>query len=136
MGYETAVQTVIFQRLKNDTTLQAMITDVYDSIPETATLPYVTVGEDVITEADTADTLGVLASITVHVWTDTGGGKRGRSQAKQIQGAIYNALHRANLTAEGYRIFASDFVNSQSFKDADGLSWHGVQTFNLLIDKR
>jgi|SRR5690606_12632688 len=136
MGYETAVQTAVFQRLNNHTALQDMVTNVYDSVPETATLPYVTIGEDVITEADTADTLGVEASITVHVWTDTASGTRGRKQAKTIQGVIYEALHRAELTAEGYSIFAADFVNSQSFKDVDGLSWHGVQTFNLLIDKR
>lgn len=136
MGYETAVQTAVFLRLKNDATLQGLVGDVYDSVPDNAALPYVTIGEDVITESDTADTLGVEASITVHVWTDTAGGTRGRKQAKQIQGAIYDALHRANLTAEGYKIYASDFVNSQSFKDADGLSWHGVQTFNLLIDMR
>lgn len=135
MGYETAVQTAIFQRLKNDATLQGLVTDVYDSVPDAATLPIVTIGEDVITENDTADTLGALASITIHTWTDSGAGTRGRKQVKNIQGAVYDALHRAELDAAGHHFIASDFSNSQTFMDADGRTWHGIQIFNLIIDK-
>lgn len=132
MSFETVAQTVIYQRLANDVALQAKVAGVYDAVPDAAAMPYVTVGEDVHTEWDTFDTLGSSVSITVHTWSQT----RGRKQVKELQGLIYNALHRAELTYTAYDIVAVDFENSQTFLDADGRTWHGVQTFHLLIDKR
>lgn len=135
MGFETAVQTAIYQRLKNDAALGSLVSGIYDSVPGTAVMPYVTVGEDVHTAWDTYDTVGSMVSITIHVWADSSGG-RGRKQVKDIQGAIYNALHRARITGTEFKFVSITFENSQTFMDEDGRAWHGVQTFQLLLDKR
>jgi len=131
MSYELAVQTAIYTALNGDATLGAMVTGIYDSVPQDTAYPYVTVGEDNHNEWDTNTTLGSDCSITIHTWSRS----RGKKETKTIQGAIYDVLHRANLSAAGYRIDLTEFVSSQSFTDSDGLTRHGVQTFRMLIER-
>ena len=137
MSFETAVQTVIYQLLSADPALTALVKGVYDDVPEDPDLPqdqifpYVTIGESIHNESDTVSVLGDDVSTIVHTWSRY----RGRKETKQIQGAIYDALHRANGTYSGYDIISIDWENSQSFIDQDGLTRHGVQSFRVLIDK-
>lgn len=132
MSFETALQTAIFTRLDGQ-----LSTPVYDNVPQqadTATgFPYVTVGDDTINEWDTDGFLGADCTIQVHVWSR----KDGRKETKEIQGNIYNALHRkeSTLSAVGYRFVGIDFVSSDSFLDADGETRHGVQTFRVIIEE-
>lgn len=131
MSFETAVQTVIFSALNTDAPLNLVVTGVYDSVPQQEQFPYVTIGEDVIVEWDTVSNVGASASITIHTWSRA----RGRAEVKEIQGIIYEALHRKEFSIAGFDVVATDFISSQSFMDADGLTRHGVSTFRILIDK-
>jgi hypothetical protein len=131
MSYETAVQSAVIAALKADAPLTALVSGVFDDVPQGQTYPYVSVGEDVHNEWDTNTTIGSDCSITIHTWSQ----KRGRKETKAIQAAVYDVLHRAELTFSGYRIISVDFVNSQSFVDADGMTRHGVQTFRVLIER-
>ncbi len=138
MSFEIAIQTVVYQTLTGHAPLVAMIEDVLDYVEEYQAFPYVTIGESTHNENDTVAVFGDDSTITIHTWcrfeAGSSGGK-GRKQTKQIQGAIYDALHRAKPTYTGYNIMGIDWVNSQSFIDSDGETHHGVQTFRILIDK-
>lgn len=137
MSFEIAVQTVIYQILNGDSALDALIKGVYDDVPEDPDLPqdqvfpYVTIGESVHNEDDTVSVLGDSVSCVIHTWSRY----RGRRETKLIQGAIYDALHRATGTYSGYNVISIDWETSQSFMDQDGLTRHGVQSFRVLIEK-
>ena len=132
MSFETVCQTVVYQILQSNSELAALVGNrIYDAVPQSVTFPYVTLGEDVITDWSTSYEDGASISFTVHVWSR----HRGREETKGIQGAIYNALNRADVSALNYDIIAIDFETSQSFLDADALTRHGVSTFRMLIDK-
>ena len=131
MSFEIAIQTVIYQTLTAYAPLMAMVEGVFDDVGESQTFPYVTIGESTHAENDTVAVFGDDSTITIHVWSRY----EGRSETKRIQGAIYDALHRAKPTYTGYNIMGIDWVNSQSFIDTDGETRHGVQTFRILIDK-
>ncbi len=131
MSFEVAIQTVIYQTLTAHAPLMAMIEGVFDDVEESQNFPYVTIGESTHAENDTVAVFGDDSTITIHVWSRY----EGRSETKRIQGAIYDALHRAKPTYTGYNIMGIDWVNSQSFIDTDGETRHGVQTFRILIDK-
>jgi hypothetical protein len=131
MSFETVAQTVIFNALDGNAPLNAIVSGVYDAVPQVEIFPYVTIGEDSINEWDTFDNVGANASITVHTWSRA----RGRKETKQIQGLIYDALHRQEFSSAGYDVVAVDFEASQSFMDADGLTRHGVSTFRIFIGK-
>jgi hypothetical protein len=136
-NFETVVQQAIYSKLAGDTPLNAVVTGIYDDYIQTidpgnsANYPFVSIGEDNHVTVDTDTELMNQVSITVHTWSRY----RGRVETKQIQGLIYDALHRAALTATGYKFITITQESSESQLDADGLTRHGIQTFNLLIEE-
>ena len=131
MSFELAVQELVYDLLSESAPLVAKVQGIYDEVSEFEEFPYVTIGEDIHNEDDTVSVLGDDCSITVHSWSRY----RGRKETKQIQGLIYNALHRQTGTIVGYNVISIDWENSQSFLDSDGLTRHGVQTFRILTEK-
>lgn len=162
MGFEQALQTAIYEALTayNEATLSLdfvgqvytigsaerqialddlgnLITGVYDNVPQPddggagAAFPYLVIGEGTFNEWDTDTEVGTDASIVIHSWSRY----LGRKETQQIQAAIYAALHRATLLIAGYAFVACDWVSSDTFVDADGLTRHGVQTFRILLDE-
>lgn len=128
MSFETVLQQAVYATL----TGYAPLTDpVYDNTPQASDMPYVVIGEDTVANWDTDTELGVVAAVVVHTWSRG----RGRKDLKEMQGHIYEALHRATLTAAGYNFVSIDLLSSESFLDADGLTRHGVQTFNAIIEE-
>jgi hypothetical protein len=135
MSFESVVQQAIYSKLTSDAPLMAAVVGVYDAVPQLeqpdTEFPYVTIGEDVHTTIDTDTELMNLVSITVHVWSRY----NGRSETKNIQGLIYNALHRADLAYAGYKFVTITQEQSSTMMDADGHTRHGIQTFNLMIEE-
>ena len=131
MGFEIAVQTVIYQKLASYAPLLALVVGVYDDVDEDQLFPYVTIGESTHNAWDTDNTLGDDTTISIHAWSR----KSGKKETKTIQAEIYNALQRSNLTYAGHDIIAVDWVGSETFMDADGKTRHGVQTFRVLLER-
>ena len=131
MSFETVAQQVIYGLLSNSADVMSAVKGVYDSVPDQQDFPYITIGEDDNNEWDTATTLGNDVVCTVSVWSRD----RGKKETKDIQGRIYNALHRQDYNVTGYQIISIDWQNSTSFLDYDAKTRHGVQTFRILIDK-
>lgn len=136
-NFETVVQEVIYDKLINTTGLMAVINAVYDDVPQAnssgseAAFPYITIGEDSHVDISTDLELMNQVSITIHTWSRFSG----RSETKKIQGLVYDTLNRANLYADGYKFININSIGSESFLDSDGFTRHGVQTFNLLIER-
>lgn len=137
MSYGNAIQSAIYTRLKAYAPLNAVVTGVYDNVPQAidsgsvTAFPYVTIGEDVIVEWDTDDSLGANATITVHTWSR----KAGRKECKAIQGHIQDALARHELSVTGYTMVTIEYEGEESFLDFDGETRHGVSTFRLYLDQ-
>ena len=117
----------------NDSTLPA----IYDAVPQSKDsgsdipFPYVVIGDDTMLDWDTDTSVGKEATITIHSWSSY----RGRIQVKDIQGAIYDALHLSQIIVDGYDTVLCLSEYSESILDPDGLTRHGVQRFRLIIDK-
>lgn len=136
MSFESGIQGAIYAKLTGNAPLMALVAAVYDDVPQPsdsgngAAFPYVTIGEDVAVEWDTDTDTGADVTMTIHSWSIV----PGRKQIKQIQGAIYDALHRAVVIVTGYKVVGVDWVSSQSFIDADGVTRHGVQIFRITLE--
>ena len=132
MSFETAVQQALYDKLSASAPLRALITGIYDHVPQKdARFPYVTIGEASHDANDTDTTLADLVTATIHVWSR----QAERSEMKQIQGAIFDTINRQALTASGFIFEDCLRINSQSFIDADGITRHGVQQFLIRIRK-
>lgn len=133
------LQAAIYQKLQGTLALTQMVKGIYDHIPQhvkvdnpsDSIFPYIIIGDDTHKSDDTDTELGFDSEITIHIWTRY----LGLAENKQIQGEIYKALHRKSLSISGYHLISMGFVDGKTFKDADGLSQHGVQTFRLLTEE-
>lgn len=131
MSLSLAVQSAVYTKLA-----ASIATPVYDNSPQVSDsalgFPYVTIGDDVVSEWDTDTELGGNAVVTIHTWSRY----RGRKETKEIQSAIYQALHRAeDLSYTGFLFITIDFLSSESFMDTDGLTRHGVSTFRVYLEE-
>lgn len=131
MSFEIAVQTAIYRALTTGDPLPADVTGVFDDVPQNYTqFPYVTIGEAQHNDWSTDTESGHEVTCVIHTWSR----QTGRAQTKLIQGAIYDALHRATLTHDDVHFIDCQFLMSESFIDQDGLTRHGIQQFKILID--
>jgi hypothetical protein len=125
------LQRAVYERLTGFSALTALVTGVYDHVPQTAALPYVVFGEPVTIPHDTDDTVGAEHDFVIHVWSD----HRGQMETKEIQQQIYAALHRYNLQTSAGLVFNCECELQESFLDVDGLTRHGVQRFRVLMNE-
>lgn len=127
-----ALQQAIYSALTGDTLLMAKVTGVFDQTPQGQSGPYVVIGDGESREWDTDNSTGIDADVMIHVWDD---GHRGRKTVKVIQGDIRRILHRSELTVAGAHVVLCVWQFSDTFLDPAGLTWHGVQRFNVLLEE-
>ena len=84
------LQQAIFERLRADTALAALLTGVYDEVPEGTARPYLTVGDTTFEDASTKDRAATTITFTLFVWTD----ETGQMQAKELMAAVDDCLSR------------------------------------------
>ncbi|TPK18061.1 DUF3168 domain-containing protein [Mesorhizobium sp. B2-5-7] len=100
--------------------------------------PYITV-DDVTTLRDDSQCItSIIASLTIHVWTDdsnplpaTGGALQ---DARAIAWEVANALHHYPLALPNNRLVTLAHTGERVFYDADGTTGHGVCSFEAEIE--
>src|SRR5690606_9406725 len=91
-------QKAVVSALKANPALMARVTGVFDKVPSDQRFPYVTLGSLFETEADTHTTRGLLASVTLHVWSEY----EGNREAAEILEALDAVLDRQPLSVPGW----------------------------------
>lgn len=135
MSAEWDFQAAIYTTLIANAPLMAAIDAVYDERPQAidggdvAQFPFVTMGRALFAEGDTKTKLGHDVLLRVHTWSRTGSMK----EAKQIQGLIYEALHRNEPSMTGHTVVSLTRESSDTLKD--GGNYHGVCEYRALIEK-
>lgn len=123
------VQAAIYASL---TTAQPPIAGgrVYDQVPANAVFPYVTIGDEQVTDAGDAcgDAWDVFADL--HVWSRPESGSKG--EAKGLAQRIVPVL--LGVDAAGpFQVKLAVLETYRVFRDGDGLTEHGVMTFRFLL---
>jgi Protein of unknown function (DUF3168) len=131
---ELEIQGAIVQRLKADSAVAALVNGrVYDSVPTNPVFPYVTIGP-VDSVADDADCItGLIVAQQVDCWSRA----VGYPEAKKIVDAVRAALHDQEaalpLSTNGMAFF--ECRNSRVVRDPDGLSSHGILSFEAAVQR-
>jgi hypothetical protein len=123
-----ALQKAIYDRLTGNAALMAIVSGVFDSVPEAQAFPYITIGDDTAVDFGTHTWKGQNLTITIHSWSMA----RGRAQVKDIMKRVYDLLHEQLLTMQGHTMFSMRFDFEQTFLDPDGVTYHGLQRFRAL----
>ena len=129
-GWE--LQKAIFAALTADTSLTTLLggARIYDDVPRGADLPYVTFGQSTVRDWSTGTDPGFEHLFTLHVWTRV----NGERQAHQIMTALLAALHDRALALTGFRLVNLRHELSDSFRDPDGETIHGIVRYRAVTE--
>ena len=127
--HASALQQTVFNALDQSSTLQNLVTDVYDFVPESTAFPYVKIGEQTMVDDGTKDKKGSDFTIEVHTFSRY----RGSVEIKNIMSVVYDILHESSLSVSGASLVNMRFEFSDIIKENDGLTTHGVQRFRAFV---
>jgi hypothetical protein len=127
-----SLRSAIRGALAADGPLTAMLggAKVYDEPPRSAELPYVTLGQDVISDASTATESGDEHALTLHVWSRQGGHK----EAHLLTGAVLETLADAPLDLAEHRLANLRFIVADVRRESDGRTYHGIIRLRALTE--
>ena len=123
------LQKSIFNVLDGDSTLQNLVTDVYDFVPENTAFPYVKVGEETSLDNGTKTLQGNEHTLVIHSFSRY----RGSKEVKEIMSRIYALLHESSLSVTGASLVNLRFEFSDVIKENDGFTSHGLQRFRAVV---
>jgi uncharacterized protein DUF3168 len=128
-----ALQKGIYKTLTTSSELIPLIGNrVFDRVSPTAPFPYVRIGVD---QTLNEDQDCIPECVEVFSQVDVFSREQGKTQAKQIAGAIVRALTTNNITIEpAYALLEIVHQDTRYLDDPDGLSTHAVLSFHALID--
>lgn len=133
MSHSWNLQTAVFAAV-SDASISGVqdIIDNPNTIPTPEDYPFIEIGESQITPNDASVENGLSDEafdefVDIHVWSRY----RGQMEIKEIQGAIYNALHHKSLAVTGRATAFCWLDDSRIIDDPDGLTRHGIQTFKI-----
>ncbi|MFF8473882.1 DUF3168 domain-containing protein [Streptomyces sp. NPDC015414] len=109
------VQAAVYESLTGSAALMALVSGVYDEVPEPAPYPYVSFGSITEHPDDAHDAQGLDVIVTLHVWSKA----PGFAQAYAIFAALDAALDRVPLDVAGFRDVSIAQDNNQAVKDPE-----------------
>lgn len=126
------LQKALFAALTSNAPLTALLggAKFYDDVPRSATLPYITFGQSTLRDWSTGSEPGFEHLITLHVWTRVTGDR----DAHLIISAIRDCLHDAALTVDAHQLVNLRFEFSDTFRDPDGETTHGVVRYRAVTE--
>lgn len=132
MGSITAqLQADLWGLLEGDSTLSALITGVFDEVPENQAFPYVTLGEVNETPRDTFPKKGRVATPLFTIFSQAKGFKEALTIANQIDVLV----NRFPFTYAGYSHVSSMFTSLSATRLPDGLTRKVDIRYNVFAEE-
>jgi hypothetical protein len=129
------LQRAIYSKLIADTSLMALIQNVYADVEQPSDagsnnpFPYVTIGNDSLVSWDSKTFVGTESICQVDIWSR----QNNLTEAKTIGSAIVDALHYQTLTITGASHVITTQQSSAYSKDPDGHTKRGMLMFRVVF---
>lgn len=107
------VQGAFHERLTASPELTALITGVYDQVPETAAYPYIVLGESTEIPDNRLSGLGRQTTHTLHIWSQYAG----YAQALAVLAVVVALFDHQPLTVPGLHHVSTQFEFCQTLTD-------------------
>lgn len=127
-----SLQQAVFAALGADAALTALIgaSRIYDDVPQGTPFPYLTFGQSTARDWSTGTEEGSEHVLTLHVWSQS----KGKKQAHEIMNAVRAVLHDQPLTLAGHRLVNLRHEFSESRREPDGDTIHGITRFRAVTE--
>jgi hypothetical protein len=109
------LQQAVYAKLTGHAPLMALVTGVYDEVPETAVHPYVSIGSITELVDDAHNQRGLETSVVLHIWSKY----RGFKEAATILTQLDAALDRQPLTVAGFTDVSIAHTQHTQVRDPD-----------------
>ena len=126
-----ALQSALYVRLSGDAALSAMISGVFDHVPDHTDYPYVTLGDASSRDWSTTTTTGADTQFTLSIYSRSGG----RKETLLIMERLHTLLHGVALAISGHQCVSLRHSTSSVQLEGDGLTYVGRMQCNLLSEK-
>lgn len=124
------MQKALYQQLTGNAPLMALVTGIYDRIPQGTPMPYIVLGDATLHDRSTKTSGGTEQLLTLRVWSREGG----RKQAATIMEKVHSLLHEADILVEGQNLISIRFVSSAITLENDGYTYQGQMQFRALLE--
>jgi hypothetical protein len=104
--------------------------EVYDAVPQGASLPYVTLDFSVSNRADLLNDRRDDRFVYLNVWSEV----RGQEQVLRILGELDSRLHQASLPLDTGRVAWSHVEQKLTQRDADNVTFMGRMTLRVVTE--
>lgn len=125
------LQAAVYQKLTNAPALMALVSGVFDEVPEPAAFPYVSLGSIIEFPDDAHDVQGLSATVVLHVWSDA----PGFAEAYDIFAALDAALDRVPLTVAGFKDVCIKQASHSAVKDPDPKVRHINVSYRVTMNR-
>ncbi|MFC8124654.1 DUF3168 domain-containing protein [Streptomyces sp. NPDC057302] len=125
------LQQAVYAKAIGHAPLMALVSGVYDEVPEDVAHPYVSLGSITENVADAHNQRGLDVLVVLHVWSKY----RGFKQAAQILAALDAALDRQPLAVAGFRDVSIAHEQHQELRDPDPQIRHINVSFRVWLTK-
>ena len=125
------LQAAIYGRLAGDAALAAMVTDVYDQVPEATVGDYLIIGDHLSTPDNDHGSFGREVTETVHIWTRRRGTKTGQDIAARVTELLDHQPRALSALLAGHRVVSIRCEFDQALKDPNPEIRHHVLRFRI-----
>ena len=123
------LQEAIYTALDDDASLGALITGIYDFVPQDeVAFPYITIGNDTAIDWSAKNFDGMEHTVVVDVWDQN----TNRIPLKKIGEAVYNVLHNQTIAISGQNMVNIRCEFEQTLRDPDGFTFHLIQRYRVI----
>ncbi|MGC1711744.1 MAG: DUF3168 domain-containing protein [Methyloceanibacter sp.] len=127
-----ALQRSVYRALAGSSALTTLLggARIYDDAPQGASFPFITLGQSVIRDWSTGTEHGAEHSLTLHVWSRSGGKK----QVHEIIEAIRSVLHDKPLLLTDHYMINLCHEFSEARLDPEGDTFHGIVRYRAVTE--
>lgn len=124
-----ALQKAVYSAQTNDAGLMTLISGVHDDPQGSDALPYLVIGDDTTIQDGTKTNQHYQHTLTFHIYAEANsarGANAGRKGTKLIMAAVEAAIDRKSLVLQTGTLSEIRWEFSESFKEKNGETYHGV----------
>lgn len=130
------IQGAIYERLTTDVTLMALISGVFDWVPEGSAYPYIAIGEAMETPENSHGSFGRETLSMLHIWTRQRGYADGIEIADRVNSLLDHCHATGNpLVLPNHDVISVRFEFLQTLPDEDPEIRHIVLHYRICTEQ-
>lgn len=125
------LQKAIYEKFLASSTLMAIISGVFDNVPQGTQYPFVTFNQVSTIDISNLENSCTEHKIDINIWSREGGKK----QASDIMDIIYGLLHNGTITVFGHSLISMGFITNSIILEDDGRTYCGVMRLMIIMEE-